>query len=169
MAKTDISERITPWICQISRMSIQYIGREMGRLGFGPGQFFFLTELFRNDGLRQDELSRRVGVDKSNTSRALSKLEKYGLVRRESDADNHRAKKVYLEPKALEVREEFFKIQDKWNAELLDGLSQEVKQQLLLNLKKMAANAEKSMRENVHSACAICNRHGSKTIRTPRS
>jgi DNA-binding MarR family transcriptional regulator len=104
------SECITPWICLISRLSTLFVGREMTRLGFGPGQFFFLTALYGEEGLSQDELSRRVGVDKSNTSRALAKLEQYGLVRRQSDPHNHRVKKVFLEPEALKVRNALKKI-----------------------------------------------------------
>jgi DNA-binding MarR family transcriptional regulator len=135
-------ENLTPWICLISRVSTLFVGREMGRIGFGPGQFFLLSELYAEEGLSQDELSRRVGVDKSNTSRALAKLEKYGLIRRESDQKNHRVKKIYLEPKALKIKKEFRKIQNQWNAELLSGFSEKEKSELLSSLKKLANNAE---------------------------
>ena len=67
----------------------------MGRMGFGPGQFFLLSELYAEEGLSQDELSRRVGFDKSNTSRALAKLEQYGLIQRKSDPENHRVCLLY--------------------------------------------------------------------------
>ena len=133
---------ITPWICMISRLSTLFVGREMGRLGFGPGQFFFLAELFGEEGLSQNELSRRVGVDKSSTSRALAKLEKFGLIRRQSDPQNHRVKKVYLEPKALKVKNEFNKIQNRWNAELLSSFPEMEKRMLFSGIKKIAANAE---------------------------
>ncbi|MCF8078431.1 MAG: MarR family transcriptional regulator [Desulfobacterales bacterium] len=136
------AERITTWICMISRLSTLFVGREMGRLGFGPGQFFLLTALFGEEGLSQDELSRRVGVDKSNTSRALAKLEEYRLIRRQSDPHNHRVKKVYLEPGALKIRKEFKKIQNRWNEDLLSGFSEAEKRVLLSAVKKMADNAE---------------------------
>jgi hypothetical protein len=35
----------------------------MGCMGFGPGQFFLLSELYAEEGLSQDELSCRVGFD----------------------------------------------------------------------------------------------------------
>lgn len=141
------NELLTPWICQIARFSMLFVGREMSRIGFEPGQFFFLTELYKNEGLSQDELSLRVGVDKSNTSRALAKLEKYGFIRREADPQNHRVKKVYLEPKAREVRKQLIKIQHKWNRELLNGVSKATRAKLLANLKVMATNAEIYFRE----------------------
>jgi len=134
--------RLTPWVCFISRLSTRFVGDEMIRMGFGPGQFFLLSELYAEEGLSQNELSRRVGVDKSNTSRALVKLEKYGLIRRESDPANHRVKKVFLEPKAHEVRKKFREIQNQWNIELLNGFSEKEKSGLFSSLSKVAANAE---------------------------
>lgn len=142
MVAVENKELLTPWVCLISRLSTLYFGREMSRLGFGPGQFFFLSELYCEEGLIQDELSRRVGVDKSNTSRALTKLEAYGLIRRESDLKNHRVKRVYLEPKAREIKNEFIKIQEKWNAVLIVGFSKKYKNRLMSDLKNMANNAK---------------------------
>jgi DNA-binding MarR family transcriptional regulator len=142
MANAKAGDLITPWVCMMSRLSALFVGREMSRLGFGPGQFFFLAELYREEGISQDELSRRVGVDKSNTSRALTKLEQYGLVRRRSDPHNHRVKNVFLEAKALGIKNEFRKIQNRWNAKLLSGFSKAEKQALLSAVKKMTDNAE---------------------------
>lgn len=142
MAADGFEEILTPWVCRISRLSIRFVGREMGRIGFGSGHFFLLSELYNEEGLSQDELSRRVGVDKSNTSRSLARLEKYGLIRRQADADNHKEKKVYLRKKARDARDEFRKIQQRWNKVLLKGFSEEEKMTFLSNLKKMAANSE---------------------------
>jgi DNA-binding MarR family transcriptional regulator len=114
----------------------------MNRLGFGPGQFFLLSELYAEEGLSQDELSRRVGVDKSNTSRALFKLEQYGLVQRKSDPQNHRIKKVYLKPKARKIQHKFKKIQSQWNSKLLNGFTNEERSVLFSSLKRIAENAE---------------------------
>lgn len=142
MVETENKDSLNPWICLISRLSTRYFGREMSRLGFGPGQFFFLSELYREEGLSQDELSRRVGVDKSNTSRALTKLESYGLIRRESDLINHRVKRVFLEPKAREIKNEFIKIQEKWNSILVGGFSKKHENRLMSDVKGMADNAK---------------------------
>ena len=133
---------LTPWICLISRLSTRYVGGEMIRMGFGPGQFFLLSELYAEEGLSQDELSRRLGVDKSNTSRAISKLEQYGLVKRQNDPQNHRVKKVFLKPKAHRIRNKFKKVQNQWNDELLKGFTKKEKAALFSSLRKIAENAE---------------------------
>jgi len=141
-AAEKVTEPLSLWICQIARFSINFMGNEMKRLGFGSGQFVFLAALYQEEGISQNELSRRIGVNKSNTSRALLKLQKYGLIRRESSSSNHRIKIVYLEPKAREVEKEFRKIQKRWNSLLLEGLPEEIKPELLAALTKIAANAE---------------------------
>jgi len=140
---------LTPWICFISRLSTRFVGGEMSRMGFGPGQFFLLSELYTEEGLSQDELSQRVGVDKSNTSRALAKLEKFGLIQRKSDPKNHKVKKVYLRAKALDVRNEFRKVQQEWNAKLLKGFTKKEKAALIASLTKIADNAEVAFNENL--------------------
>jgi DNA-binding MarR family transcriptional regulator len=141
---------LTPWICFISRLSTRFMGSEMSRMGFGPGQFFLLSELYTEEGLSQDELSQRVGVDKSNTSRALAKLEKFGLIQRKNDPTNHKVKKVYLRPKAHKVRNEFKKIQRQWNTKLLRGFSKEEKAALIEGLVKIADNAEVAFNKNIN-------------------
>jgi len=149
MVWTENASHLTPWVCFISRLSTRFVGGEMTRMGFGPGHFFLISELYAEEGLSQDELSRRVGVDKSNTSRALAKLEKYGLIRRESDPDNHKVKKVFLEPRAQEIRNKFRKIQNQWNTDLLKGFSDKEKTGLFASLKKIAANAENAFYQDL--------------------
>lgn len=141
---------VSPWICRIARMSIRFMGNEMEQIGFGPGHFFLLAALYQEEGICQDELSRRAGVNKSNTSRALLKLEKYGLVRRENSSKNHREKIIYLEQKAREFEKEFRKIQQRWNALLLEGLSEEIKTKLLPALKEISENAEAYFNKQEH-------------------
>ena len=154
-------ERLTPLICMISRLSSLFVGREMNRIGFGPGQFFLLSELYAEEGISQDELSRRVGFDKSNTSRALAKLERYGLVSRRPDPQNHRVKQVYLEPKAHQVRKDFIEIQNRWNALLLQDFSKEERAVLFSALKKLTTNAETAFEQKPSRACAArCSKGG---------
>jgi DNA-binding MarR family transcriptional regulator len=148
MARKILKEHPTPWICRISRLATLFVGREMGRIGFGLGQFHFLSEIYGEEGLSQDELSSRVGVDKSNTSRALAKLEKYGLIYRKANPVNHKVKEVYLQQKALEIEKDFRKIQQRCNANLLRGFSEQEINMLLSSLKKMAQNAEAALCED---------------------
>lgn len=62
--------------------------------------------LRRGDGVRQGELAGQIGVDGTSVVRILDTLEKNGLVRRECDADDRRAKRIFLtdDGRALAIR-----------------------------------------------------------------
>ena len=142
MTTPAVPDKLTPMVCKLSRLSTLFMGREMTKGGFGPGQFFLLSEVYEEEGLTQDELSRRVGVDKSNTSRALARLEDYGLVERRGSASNHKEKQVYSTPKAREIESEFRGIQQGWNDTLLAGFSEEEKKMLFSGIARMLENAQ---------------------------
>ncbi|WP_411288765.1 MarR family winged helix-turn-helix transcriptional regulator, partial [Phenylobacterium sp.] len=72
--------------------------------GVTAGQWRFLRVLWREDGLTQRELSRRVGMREPTTVTALKGLEKSGFVRRkQSDADRRKIH-VYLTPTARKLQ-----------------------------------------------------------------
>lgn len=139
--KKSITDPLPPGICKISRLSTLFMSREMTRIGFGTGQFFMLSEIYARQGLSQDELSLKVGVDKSNTSRALTRLEKYGLIKRTAAPENHKEKRVFLTQKALDIQPVFRNIQRMWNNTLLEGFSDEEKTFISKALNRMLDNA----------------------------
>ena len=149
MTQTTAPDILTPLICRLSRLSTLFMGREMTRAGFGPGQFFLLAEIYAREGLTQDELSNRAGVDKSNTSRALARLERYGLVERRASRSNYKEKQVYPTPRAREIEPEFKEIQREWNDTLLAGFSDEEKQVLVSGLVRMLDNAQSPNHGNI--------------------
>ncbi|MCR5881138.1 MarR family winged helix-turn-helix transcriptional regulator [Phenylobacterium sp. J367] len=73
--------------------------------GVSSGQWRFLRVLWREDGLTQRELSRRVGMREPTTVIALKSLERSGFVERRKQTDDRRKMHVYLTPeaKALEA------------------------------------------------------------------
>src|ERR1043165_5077603 len=72
--------------------------------GVSAGQWRFLRVLWREDGLTQRELSRRVGMREPTTVIALKSLERSGFVVRRQSLEDRRKVHVYLtrEARALE-------------------------------------------------------------------
>ena len=67
------------------------------------GQWRFLRQLWREDGITQRELSERVGMREPTTVVALKGLEKAGFItRRKSDADRRKTF-IHLTPHAKEL------------------------------------------------------------------
>lgn len=67
------------------------------------GQWRFLRQLWREDGITQRELSERVGMREPTTVVALKGLEKAGLITRKKTADDRRKTFIHLTPHAKKL------------------------------------------------------------------
>ncbi len=92
----------------LHRLYLLCVRNEMAEIGFPISLVPFLTELYHCDGTTQDMLSARVNMDKASTARAVERLERKGLVRRNENKGDRREKLVYLTPKAIKRRDDFF-------------------------------------------------------------
>ena len=124
------------------RLSMINFRNEMKKLGFGAGDYAFLAALFMEEGLSQDELSRRMRVDKSYTARAIAKLEKIGMVERRSDPEEYRIKRVFLGKKALENKSDFFNIVKNWHTVLAKDIDNDHLEMICAGMDNMITNAE---------------------------
>src|SRR3546814_2331421 len=68
------------------------------------GQWRFLRQLWREDGITQRELSERVGMREPTTVVALKGLEKAGLITRKKTTDDRRKTFIHLTPHAKKDR-----------------------------------------------------------------
>jgi DNA-binding MarR family transcriptional regulator len=126
----------------LSRMAHRYFNEKLGELGIGSGQIFILKDLYHHDGIHQEVLVNHCQVHKANITRALSKLEENGFIRREADPLDKRAKLIHLTAKAIEMKKEFFTIFKSWSEMLTQGFSEDEKDLTLKLLDRMAANVE---------------------------
>lgn len=78
---------------------------ERGTLSYdvSAGQWRFLRQLWREDGITQRELSERVGMREPTTVVALKGLEKAGLITRKKTDDDRRKTFIYLTPHAKKL------------------------------------------------------------------
>lgn len=92
----------------LSRIAFRSFSRALEKRtlphGVTAGQWRFLRVLWREDGLTQRELSRRVGMREPTTVTALKSLEKSGFVRREQSATDRRKIHVFLTPAARKLQ-----------------------------------------------------------------
>lgn len=67
------------------------------------GQWRFLRQLWREDGITQRELSERVGMREPTTVVALKSLEKAGLITRKKTSADKRKTFIFLTPHAKKL------------------------------------------------------------------
>ena len=134
--KNNECENIAKYISEIQRMGNIFFLKELSYLGLGYGQFNFLMELYKKDGVRQEDLSLNLKIDKGTTGRAIKKMENEGFIIRTHDEKDKRANRIFLTEKAISHKENVYKIARSWEENLTKNLTNEEKKIILNLLKK---------------------------------
>lgn len=75
-------------------------------LGFAPGQFPILVELWNEDGLTQHELVARLQVEQATIANTLNRMERDGLVEKRKHPTDKRAQLIFLTRKGRALEPE---------------------------------------------------------------
>lgn len=140
-----MSRTLHSFMRQISvtyRCAMRFRENELADTGLAGCQTPYLTALFRQPGISQEEIARQLNVNKSSVTRQLAILEEKGYVRREpSDADR-RLMLVYPTDKALDVKERLYRCYHDWNSYLTHDFSDEEQALLSTLMARIAQRAE---------------------------
>ncbi|MFT4180390.1 MAG: MarR family transcriptional regulator [Rhizobium sp.] len=106
--------RFHSWIavaraCQLMQQSLS---RALGHLNIKTPHLDILINLFRFEGISQQELARKLLVGRSNMSMLLPQMEKRGLLERRGDKNDKRILRLYLTDEGRRVTEEAMVIQN---------------------------------------------------------
>ncbi|OWV86699.1 MarR family transcriptional regulator [Rhizobium sp. R72] len=105
--------RFRSWInvaraCQLMQQSL---GRSLSELDIKTPHLDILINLYRFEGISQQELARKLLVGRSNMSMLLPQMEKRGLIERRGDAKDKRVLRLFLTQEGREVTEKAMIIQ----------------------------------------------------------
>lgn len=134
-------ERIMKYINRVYRASIIDRTEAFEDEDLFGTQLSYILQVVRNPGLSQDALAKSLFVNKSSVTRQINSLEKAGYVRRETDEEDRRAKKIYPTERALAIYPEIMAYLESWNDELTGDLSAEEQTQLLYWVRYLARKA----------------------------
>lgn len=129
------------------RLGQSHMGKKLEPYNIGAGQFSFLAELLRRDGISQDEVASILRCDKATAARAIQHLEKHGYLERKQDEEDRRVKKVFVTAKAREISSILFSCLQGWTETLFQGFSGEEKELLLRLLSHSVKNATEAKLE----------------------
>jgi DNA-binding MarR family transcriptional regulator len=133
-------DRFGKHISLIYRYSQIFFNSELKKYNLGSGQYIFLVNLFKNNGISQEQLSEIVNIDKTTTARAVAKLVNENYVIRKISDNDKRAYNLYTTDKAESIKNNLFGTLDSWNKIMLDNFNSEEKKILLKLLEKVGAN-----------------------------
>ena len=97
-----IEDTVTYALLQAVKATRASISPALAANGLHPGQDLLLSALWSEDGITQAELVERLGIRSPTVSKALTRLERVGYVRRE--IDERRSRRVFLTPAGRALR-----------------------------------------------------------------
>ncbi|WP_163881358.1 MarR family winged helix-turn-helix transcriptional regulator [Rhizobium laguerreae] len=105
--------RFRSWIavaraCQLMQQSL---ARSLADLDIKPPHLDILVNLYRFEGISQQELARKLLVGRSNMSMLLPQMEKRRLIERRGDQRDKRVLRLYLTPEGRKLTEAAMAIQ----------------------------------------------------------
>lgn len=128
-------------LTDIARCAAQYRQEELAPLGLKACHASYLYAICTRPGITQDQLARRIFINKSNVARQLVILEEDGFVERRPSPEDKRAIQVFPTDKAREALPEIGKILRVWEDFVAQDLSDEERKLLVSMLEKMKARS----------------------------
>ena len=102
----DRSHSATYLANQLAKGFARSLQQRSSSLGFSPGQFPVLLELWQQDGLTQKQLLDKLEVEQATVANTLARMQRDGLIERIPHPDDKRAKIITLTAlgRSLEAR-----------------------------------------------------------------
>ena len=113
----------------------------------GESHHTYIFTVCRHPGISQEAIAKRLFINKSNVTRSLAHLEKYGYVRRERSEEDKRVTLVYPTEKAFETLPLVREMLDEWNGIITRGFSDEELEIFNEMMARVAKNAKEYARK----------------------
>lgn len=133
--------KISRCISRTGRMAKLHRAAKLEPYGLNGNQHTYILNICRNPGISQEQLARRIFVNKSNVARQLACLEQNGFVRREQSNQDRRQMLVYPTDKAMELLPVIRQMLDEWEDSLLEGFTDVQREQARDMLERIMQNA----------------------------
>lgn len=107
------------------------------------GQYLYLVRICENPGIIQEKLAEMIKVDRTTAARAVKNLETNGFIKKKSDPDNRKIKKLFPSEKGEAVFPIIKRENHYSDSVALTGFSEAEKETLFHLLERARKNIEK--------------------------
>ncbi len=114
-------------ITEITRCGVQYRTDKLSPFGLKACHASYLSEICAQPGISQDQLARRICINKSNVARQVAALEEDGFVQRVPGTEDKRVINLYPTEKTLTLLPQISEIVNTWEDCITGDLSDEEK------------------------------------------
>ena len=140
-----VSRHLHPFMRQISvtyRCAMRFREDELADTGLAGCHTPYLTVLYRQPGISQEELAQQLDVNKSSVTRQLNVLEEKGYVHRCLSATDKRVLLVYPTEKALNIKDRIYRCYRDWSSYLTQDFTEEEQALLSQLMVRISQRAE---------------------------
>ena len=139
MDKTYEDMRI--YISVLYRQFQIYINNNTKDLQISASEYIFLMEMYKNDNMSQEQLSKNLIIDKSATARAIKSLEEKEYIIRKKDDNDKRTNRIKLTKKGLEIKDILSNLLEEWNNEITIDIYKNLLNTVIDTINKMSIKA----------------------------
>ena len=132
-------------ITNIARCAVLYRQEELAPLGLKSCHASYMAAICDCPGITQDQLARRIFINKSNVARQLVILEEDGFVERRPSPEDKRAIQVFPTEKGRACLPEINRIFRCWESFVAQDLTEEERRCIVAMLDKMEARSAQWM------------------------
>lgn len=132
---------ITRYINVISRCGSMYRNERLKESDLGPSHHTYLFTICRTPGISQEQLAKKIYINKSNVTRTLTVLEKNGYIERRPSETDKRVTLVYPTQKAQDTLPLLREIMHDWNTMIAEDFTEEELEQFRSMLARIADRA----------------------------
>ena len=128
---------------QLAKGFSRSLHKRAAALGFSPGQFPVLIELWAEDGLTQTQLLQRVDIEQATMANTLSRMARDGLVERRQHPGDKRAQLIFLTEKGKNLETEAITAAKEADDALFQGFRRFERELMLEYMRWAIENARK--------------------------
>ena len=130
---------------EIARCGAQYKADRLVPLGLKGCHASYLTEICANPGISQDQLAKRICINKSNVARQAATLEEEGFLTRTPSATDKRIMELHPTQKTLDLLPQISSVLKEWESCITGDLTAEELDLMAALVAKMKSRASDYM------------------------
>jgi DNA-binding MarR family transcriptional regulator len=133
------------------RYTQSYTDEALAKFQLSSGTYPFLLNLYHNEGISQNQISKALNVDKAMSARSIKRLIDIGYIRKEENRNDSRAYKLFLTDEAKNIIPDIINEIDKWIDIITEDISDMEKEQIIKLLGKILDNAKNHKYGKIYS------------------
>ncbi len=141
-------------VCRAYLASTSMLRKELSANGVGevkPAYLGVLMILWEQDGLQASKLGKKAGLEPSSMTGMIDRMERDGLIERQSDPDDRRALRIFLTENGRTAQTIITKVVDEALTSMFKGISDQEMETTKKVLKKFIENMQRKKRKTINS------------------